>query len=126
MSEWKERKMTAPGSGRRSKRSSGHHHNGGDSDDDNDDDSGDIGDNNGDGTGANSGGGSALNSSYQAFQNASNASQGQPATHSFGSTYANFKVSQAVQHHGHAVMCKERPPCVLLAKSKLLLIIHKK
>ena len=89
MSEWKERKMTAPGSGRRSKRSSGHHHNGGDDDDDDDDD-GDAGDNNDDGTGANNGGGSALNSSYQASQNASSVGQGQPANHNFGSTYANF------------------------------------
>jgi hypothetical protein len=89
MSEWKERKMTAPKSGRRSKRSSGHHHNGGDGDGD-DDDNGDTGDNSDDGTGANSGGGSTLNGSHQAFQNASSVGQGQPADHSFGWTYANF------------------------------------
>jgi hypothetical protein len=101
MSEWKERKMTAPGPGRRSKRSSGHHHNGGDDDDDDgddgdddsdagDDDNNDNNNNNNDGTGANNGGGSALNYSYQASQTASGVGQGQPADHNFGSAYASF------------------------------------
>jgi hypothetical protein len=87
MSEWKERKMTAPGSGRPRQRSSGHHYNGGDDDDD---DSSDAGDNNDDGTGPNNGGGGALNSSYQASQNTSGVGQGRVLDHSFGSTYGNF------------------------------------
>jgi hypothetical protein len=95
ISEWKERKMTTPGSGRRNKRSNGHH-NGGENDDDDedddddDDDNGDAGGNNDDGTGANNGGGSALNGGFQASQNASGVGQGQLADHSFGSTYGNF------------------------------------
>jgi hypothetical protein len=84
ITEWEERKMTAPGPGRRRKR--GCHRNGGDDDDDD----GDDGDNDDDGTGANNGGGSALNSSYQASRNASGVGQGQAAGHSFGWTYAAF------------------------------------
>jgi hypothetical protein len=85
MSDWKERKSRALGTGKKPEPSKGYH----DDDDDDEDDDGD-GDNNGDNDNGDNGGGSPLNSSYRLPHNASGVDPNNGAGYSFESPYTTF------------------------------------